>query len=240
MSEAPSAGEAKAVFVTGGTGYIGRALITALLARGHAVRALVRAASRDRLPRGADPVIGDALEADSFATALRPHEVVVHLVGTPHPNPRKAAEFLRVDLASILATVRATRGAGITHVVYLSVAQPAPVMQAYIAARAQGEKALADAGFARSILRPWYVLGEGHRWPVLLKPLYALAEIFPQTRDTARRMGLVTLAQMVAALVHAVETPPGDGTLRIIDVPEIRRLAASSILLLPKPAGENR
>lgn len=240
MSEAPPAGAAKAVFVTGGTGYIGRALVTALLARGHTVRALVRLASRDRLPRGAAAVIGDALDADSFAASLRPQEIVVHLVGTPHPNPRKAAEFLRVDLASILATVRAARSADIAHVVYLSVAQPAPVMQAYVAARAQGEKALADAGFSASILRPWYVLGEGHRWPVLLKPLYALAEVFPQTRATAQRMGLVTLDQMVAALVYAVETPLAAGATRIFDVPAIRRLAASSILSLPQPVGENR
>jgi hypothetical protein len=35
-------------------------------------------------------------------------------------------------------------------------------------------------------------------------------------------MGLVTLAQMVAALVQAAEYPPAIGTVRIIDVPAIR------------------
>jgi hypothetical protein len=35
-------------------------------------------------------------------------------------------------------------------------------------------------------------------------------------------MGLVTLAQMVAALVQAVEDPPATGTVRIVDVPAIR------------------
>ena len=44
---------------------------------------------------------------------------------------------------------------------------------------------------------------------------------FEAERDTARRMGLVTLSQMVAALVRAVEQPPASGTVRVVDVPMI-------------------
>jgi uncharacterized protein YbjT (DUF2867 family) len=98
------------------------------------------------------------------------------------------------------------------------------MMHAYITARARGEKALVDAGFAASILRPWYVLGEAHRWPIMLKPFYAIAELVPQTRATARRLGLVTLGEMVAALVHAVEHPIEAGAIRVFDVPAIRAI----------------
>jgi uncharacterized protein YbjT (DUF2867 family) len=52
-----------AVFVTGGTGYLGRALIPRLVARGHRVRALTRPASAHRLPAGCEPVPGDARHA---------------------------------------------------------------------------------------------------------------------------------------------------------------------------------
>ena len=74
------------VFITGGTGYIGRRLSAVLLARGHGVRVLTRAASAPRVVGGAISVIGDALDAASFAAGLRPRDTLVHLVGTPHPS----------------------------------------------------------------------------------------------------------------------------------------------------------
>ena len=208
--------------VTGGTGAIGRPLVERLLARGHAVRALARAGSAGRLPHGAQAIAGDALDARSVAAALRPGDTLVHLVGTPHPNPAKAAAFERVDLASIRASVAAASEVGIAHLVYVSVAQPAPVMKAYVAVRARGESLIADARLTATMVRPWYVLGPGHRWPLLLLPLYALASLVPATRERAERLGLVTLDAMIAALTRAVETPPEPGMRRIVDVPAIR------------------
>jgi uncharacterized protein YbjT (DUF2867 family) len=206
------------VFVTGGTGYIGTRLIPALLARGHRVRALSRTQSVDRVAAGAVTLIGDALDPRSFVAALGRSDTLVHLVGTPHPGPAKVAEFLRVDLASVQASVTAAREAGIAHFIYISVARPAPVMAAYIAARAAGEQAIADARLTATVLRPWYVIGPGHRWPLLLVPFYALAELVPAWREGARRLGLVTLDQIVRAIVRTVEQPPPSGTIRLVDV----------------------
>jgi uncharacterized protein YbjT (DUF2867 family) len=221
------------VFVTGGTGYIGRALLDALVRRGHKVRALVRPKSAARLPTGVGPVFGNALDADSYVDEVPPADTFVQLVGTPKPAPRKAAEFARVDLPSGLAAVNASVQAQVRHLVYVSVAHPAPVMQAYIASRTAVEARIADAcatsWLAATILRPWYVLGPGHRWPYLLTPLYALGRVLPATRAGARRLGLVTHAQMVAALVEAVEHPP-DGSSsepRIWEVPRIARSHAT-------------
>jgi uncharacterized protein YbjT (DUF2867 family) len=211
------------IFATGGTGYIGTRLLAALLARGHSVRALVRARSTGRLPAGVTPVVGNALDDTTFASALKADDTLVHLVGTPHPNPSKALEFQRVDLASIRASVAAAKRARIAHLVYVSVAHPAPAMRAYVAARSAGEAAIAEAGLTATILRPWYVLGPGHWWPVALVPFYAIAEALPPTRDVARRLGLVSVAQMVRALVRAVESPPAPGTRHVVEVPDIRR-----------------
>jgi uncharacterized protein YbjT (DUF2867 family) len=214
--------EGSEVFVAGGTGYIGRPLVGELLRRGHAVRALVRPGSEGKLPAGATPVAGDALRAETFASAVAPAKTFVQLVGVSHPSPAKAAEFRSVDLTSLRASVDAAVKAGVDHFVYLSVAQPAPaIMKAYTAARAEGEAIVRATGMKATFLRPWYVLGPGHRWPYMLVPAYFVFERLPGTRDAARRIGLVTLPQMVAALVHAVENPP-DG-VRIVEVPGIQR-----------------
>jgi uncharacterized protein YbjT (DUF2867 family) len=193
------------------------------------VSALARRQSSARLPRGAHPVYGDALRAESFADEVRPGAVYVHLIGVPHPSPAKAAEFFSVDLPALKASITAARQAGVSRFVYVSVAHPAPLMRAYVESRRLAERALLESGLSATILRPWYVLGEGHRWPLALKPLYALAALVPAWRAGAARLGLVSHEQMLGALAAAVERP-GEG-LRIVEVPEIRlgadRAAAS-------------
>jgi uncharacterized protein YbjT (DUF2867 family) len=211
------------LLVTGATGYIGSRLIPRLAARGHSVRALVRATSLSRVPTGATAVAGNALDEASIAQALRPGDTVVQLVGTPHPSPAKAAKFERVDLVAVRAAVAAARHVGAAHFIYLSVAHPAPAMKAFIAVRAQGEAAIREAGLTATFVRPWYVLGPGHWWPYALVPLYAIARLIPSTREGATRLGLVTIDQMLSALVHAVENPPQPGSVAIMEVPSIRR-----------------
>ena len=139
----------RCVFVTGATGYMGRALIAALLRRGHGVRALARRQSVLHIPAGAETVVGNALEPGTFADKVAPADTLVHLVGTPHPSPAKAASFRAVDLPSVDAALAAARAARIAHFVYVSVAQPAPVMQAYIAVRQAGEARIREAASRR-------------------------------------------------------------------------------------------
>jgi nucleoside-diphosphate-sugar epimerase len=210
------------ILVTGGTGFIGAHLIPVLIARGHRVRVLARRESSGRVIGGATAIIGDVLDGNSVRAALMPGDTLIHLVGTPHPNPRKADQFEKVDLISIRAAVAAAKSAAVSHLVYVSVAQPAPVMRAYLWVRTLGEMMIREAGLTATILRPWYVLGPGRHWPVLVKPLYKLAEMIPVTRRTAERLGLVTIEQMVNALVRAVEYPPMLGQQRIVDVPAIK------------------
>jgi len=212
------------IFITGATGYVGRALVTALLARGHRVRALTRESSRQRVPAGAEVVIGNALDAASFAGAIAPADTLVHLIGTPHPSPAKAMSFQAVDLTSVDAALVAAGAAGIRHFVYLSVAQSAPVMHAYVAVRQAAEQRIRASGIAATMLRPWYVLGPGHRWPCLLLPIYVICRCLPATRKAAQRLGLVTLEQMVAALVADIERGPQG--VRLLDVPAIRAATA--------------
>ena len=208
------------VFVAGGTGYIGRPLIASLLEDGHTVRALTRPGSENKLPAGCEKVTGDALDASSYQQQVALSDTFVHLVGVAHPGPGKKQQFLDIDFKSIDAAVVAAKFTGIRHFVYISVAHPAPVMRDYIAVRTRGEELIRDAGLNATILRPWYVLGPGHRWPYALVPIYMLLRAIPATRDSATRLGLVSRGEMVGALRSAVRDPAAG--IRIMGVSEIR------------------
>ncbi len=220
VKQLPRCAAPRRVFITGGTGYIGSTLIPVLLERGHRVRALIRPESKGKLPAGCEVVSGDPLDAKSYRQLVRPSDTFIHLVGISHPSPSKAANLPAVDLASAREAISIAVELEVPHFVYVSVAHPAPVMKEYVAARSQCEDLIRQSGLNASILRPWYVLGPGHRWPYALLPLYKLLERLPLTRAGARRLGLVTLEQMTFALTQAVESPAHG--VRIVEVPEIR------------------
>ncbi|MGD1213678.1 MAG: NmrA family NAD(P)-binding protein [Terriglobales bacterium] len=70
----PKSSDSRRVFITGGTGYIGTALIPILLERGHRVRALVRPGSKPSCPPNAKPSPAmrstPTVSANSFAPPI--------------------------------------------------------------------------------------------------------------------------------------------------------------------------
>ena len=225
VKQLPQSDHPRRVFITGGTGYLGSNLIPVLLERGHHVRGLMRPTSKGNLPSGSEVVSGNALDANTYKHLIRPADTFIHLVGVSHPSPAKAAEFRAIDLVSAREAINAAAELGIAHFIYLSVANPAPVMKAYVAVRSECEALIRARRLNATILRPWYVLGPGHNWPYALIPLYKVMEVLPFVSQGAKRLGLVTLEQMIMALVEAVESPVQG--LRVVEVPEIRSAQAT-------------
>jgi uncharacterized protein YbjT (DUF2867 family) len=220
-------------FITGGTGYIGVRLIKRLLDRGFRVVALVRKDSEHKAPFGVERVVGNPFDADSFAAYIPKGSTFVQLLGVPRPSPRKRDLFYQIDLPSAKASADAATQAGTAHFVYVSVAQePSRIMQDYQHVRAEGERYIQAKGLPHTFIRPWYVLGPGHWWPVLLLPVYAVLKWNPATRRKAEAFGLVTLSQMLDTLVAAIEYP--DQFPETIEVTDIRNGISS---FLPAPAG---
>jgi uncharacterized protein YbjT (DUF2867 family) len=183
----------RAVFISGGTGYVGRRLLPELLRRGHAVRALVRPGSEDKVCGQCAVTTGDVLNSQTFSMAVAPIDTFVHLVGVPRPAPWKGKAFRALDLPSLRASLAAAQEATVRHFVYISVAQPAPVMKAYVQVRSECEAFIQVSGLSAAILRPWYIIGPAHYWPMVLWPVYKLLEYVPATMASARRLGLVTI-----------------------------------------------
>lgn len=207
------------VAIAGSTGFMGRALVAALVARGVHVTSIMRPGTESRLPAGAHCLIADPLNRATFLDAIRGFDAFVQLIGTPSPNPAKAEEFRRIDGGAGKEGAWACKEAGIPHYVYLSVPLDIPVMKAYVAVRAEVEALISSLGLSATIIRPFYVLGPGRRWPYAIMPLLWLARLIPGLSRQARTMVFNTREQVVHAIVNAIEHPPTG-----IDVWDARRL----------------
>lgn len=210
----------KDVVVLGGSGYLGQPLIQKLCAEGLHVAAVARQQSVAKIPAGCRVIAGNALDARSYQDEVPTDAAFVHLVGVPHPAPWKGAAFRSVDLVALEQSIAAAKHAAARHFVFVSVAQPAPVMKEFIEVRRKCEQMIQESGLNATIIRPWYVLGPGHYWPYVLLPFYKILEAIPSTRPGAVRLGLVTRAQMVNALVKAVMA--GENGIRVIETEGIR------------------
>lgn len=209
------------IFITGGTGYMGKRLIQMLSAKGHEVVALVRKESEHKLPVGIKKVIANPFDAQSFQNAIPRGAVFVQLLGVPHPSPRKKHLFRQIDLQSVKASADAAAAARCSHFVYVSVAMmESGIMKDYQQVRREGEAYILAKGLKASFIRPWYVLGPGHWWPILLLPLYGIAALVPSLQKKARAFALVTIAQMLQTLVKTIESTPVEK--RIIEIPQIK------------------
>jgi dihydroflavonol-4-reductase len=112
------------VFVTGATGFLGKAVLQRLVADGRPVVALARSESSARTLKdlGAAPVLGDVLEPGGVLEGMQGCDVVYHLAGLnafclPDPSP-----LFRVNVEGSRNVVEAAARAGVRRVVYTSSA----------------------------------------------------------------------------------------------------------------------
>ena len=214
----------KHVFITGGTGYMGKRLIPLLQQKGYTVTALVRKGSEKKLPAGCEVVVANPFEAASFMKDIPADATFVQLLGVPHPGPKKKEQFKTIDLASVKASAIAALYSSIKHFVYVSVAQaPTSIMKDYQECRAEGETTVRATAIPATFIRPWYVIGPGHFWPLLFQPLFKILEWIPSTSVKAKALRVVYLKQMLNALIYAVEHFPSNG-VDVIEISDIRKL----------------
>ncbi|MBV9093290.1 MAG: NAD-dependent epimerase/dehydratase family protein [Streptosporangiaceae bacterium] len=118
-----AAGQAPA-FVTGGSGFIGGALVDALASAGRPVRALARSADSAQAlrSRGAEPVTGDVLDPGSLAAALEGCGVVYHAAGVNSFCLADPAPMERVNVDGSANVVAAAAAAGVSKIIYTSSA----------------------------------------------------------------------------------------------------------------------
>jgi dihydroflavonol-4-reductase len=109
-------------FVTGGNGFIGSAVVRTLVARGHAVRCLLRPASDasrlDGLP--VERVPGDVRDAGVLAAGLSGCDAAIHLACPSAWNVARAREMPDIVVGGTRHLLEACRRQGVDRVVYVS------------------------------------------------------------------------------------------------------------------------
>ena len=112
------------VFVTGGTGVVGRPVVRRLLERGRKVVGLARSEAARRVLEkdGARSVPGDVTDEEALARGMDGCSVVFHIAGLNAMCLRDPTELRRVNVLGTRAVLRAAARAGVPKLVYTSSA----------------------------------------------------------------------------------------------------------------------
>jgi uncharacterized protein YbjT (DUF2867 family) len=159
------------VAVAGGTGFVGRAIVAELAARGRRVIVLSHRPAGSPAARTAGPTIevrpADVTRPELLAGALEGVETLVIALAfrnSPIEAPRRGQTFEKVDAAGTEALVAAARAARVSRLVYVSGAgAAADAARHWFRAKWRAEEAIRGSGIDYTIFRPSWIYGPGDR-----------------------------------------------------------------------------
>lgn len=221
------------VVVAGGTGFIGRHVVAALVEHGHEPIVLARSA-RAR----ADAIVAFAVDATRAGPAelLRGVDAIVNLVGIKTERGSNTFAAAHVDAPRNLLAAAET--AGVRRFVHVSVVRNGEPRGPYQTTKRQGEALVTDSGLDWTVLRPALVCGPGDDAITRLVQLVRAAPVFPVPAGATGPLEPVDVRDVALAVVRALERPTTIGRTYDIVGPEridLRTLAGrvSDAIALP-------
>ena len=148
------------IAITGGTGFVGQAVLDEAAKRVLDVRALTR---RERYARpGVEWVPGDLADREGLARLMRGVEAAIHIAGAV--NAPDKAGFEEANVRGTLRVLEAAKKAGVPRLIFVSsLAAREPRLSLYGASKARAEKLVAASGLDWTIVRPPAVYGPRDR-----------------------------------------------------------------------------
>ncbi len=148
------------ILLLGSTGFVGRGVAHKILDLGHQLRVLVRDPMKAAAfkVRGAQVVVGDALNPSGVTQAAQGVEHIISLVAVRRNRPQS---YLAVNVDGPRILGQAAMAAGVRSVVFVSAigAKLDPHFK-YFTSRWMGEQELAKTGVTGTILRFSFILAE--------------------------------------------------------------------------------
>ena len=202
------------VLIAGGTGFLGRAFVRELAARGRRVGVLTRrpdVVSRLFPGLSVEARTGDVGRPETLRPALQGSCTVVQTIqftGFPVEDPSRGLTFLEVDANGTLNVIEAARASGVKKIVYLSGVGADPnAPESWFRAKAMAESAVLDSDMAPVVIRPSWVYGPED---VSLNRFVGLARrvplAFPQIGPGDQRLNPVLVNDVAGLVAEAVET----------------------------------
>ena len=207
------------ILVTGGTGFIGQALIRHLVENGHQVRTLIRPSKQSpKLPRGVavEVAVSSLRDLRGLRAAMMGVDTVYHLAGVERRGAR--ADLMDADIEGTRSVVRAARDAGVKRFFYLSHlgadrASAYPVLKA----KAIAEDDIRNSGLDYTILRTAIVFGLGDGFTTgLAQLLRGLPFIFLLPGDGQTLIQPLWIEDLVTCLTWALDDD--DTRNRVYDI----------------------
>jgi NADH dehydrogenase len=198
------------VFVTGGTGFVGREVVQALRAQGYGVRCLVRRGSeRDLHGLGAiERVEGDVMGRESLADGMAGCDAVVHLVGIIRERPSAGITFERVHAQGTLNVLEAAASTGVRRYVHMSaLGTRAGARSRYHRTKWAAEEAVRASPIPWTIFRPSVVYGRGDELVTMLAGMIERLPVVPVIGAGRHRLQPVPVAHVAQGVVRALERP---------------------------------
>lgn len=205
------------VLVTGGTGVVGEAAVTALTARGHSVRLLSRGAdeAQRQWPAGVAARTADVAQPQSLTGAAEACEAVLHVAGISQETPPDRT-FERVNVEGTRALLEEARRAGVRRFVYVSSLGADRGTSDYHRSKVAGEALVADYEPEWVIVRPGNVYGPGDEVISLLLKMTRSLPAIPLVDEGKQPFQPIWHEDLGQALTLAVERPDVAG--RILEV----------------------
>jgi uncharacterized protein YbjT (DUF2867 family) len=195
------------VFVTGGTGFLGRHVVRALLAHGFLVRCLVRPGSEGGL-RGfesIDRVPGDVLRPEHLAPSAEGCAAVVHLVGIIREHRAHGITFDRLHVQATLNMLALAKTAGITRYLQMSALGASPDARSrYHQTKGRAEDAVRQSGLRWTIFRPSIILGPGDQFLSRLAGMIRRLPAVPVLGDGKYRLQPVSVEHVAEGIARAL------------------------------------
>ena len=211
--------------VAGATGFVGRALVPALVARGYSVRACSRQVAAGPADPGVERIACDLLQRETLTRALAGVDAAFYLV---HSLGRGGSDFRQRDRRAARSFAEAAAKAGLKRIVYLGGVAPRDQPSEHLASRLEVGRILRDGRVPVVELRASMILGVGSAsWQIVRDLSIRLpAMVLPAWLQS--RMRPIALDDAVRALVAALEIPlPAS---RSYDIPGLDTMTGKEIL----------